>query len=350
MTLFAFLFGLGVAVQLGQAEKRNATAWPVYLRRFGVLFIIGSLHALLLWWGDILHWYALLGMVLLVFNRLKNKTILIWGVGLALIVPVGFVNLGAYFSTPAASHPTTQQPGLEATVLPVFAHGTYLNVLQSNWAFYRYEMWSPFMLLFWVITLGTMLLGVWAGRQRLFHNWQDHLPLFRRLFWGGLAIGVTGGIALLINRLFRGQIPVDSLLYCGLKSLAFLGIPAMTAFYVSAIVLLYQSARWKTWLDKLAPVGRLSLTNYLTQTLVWSWLFYGYGLGLGWMGQIGPALALLLGLTLFAGQLFFSTWWLRHFRFGPAEWLWRSLTYGQIQPMRTNKTITIISTSKILSE
>jgi uncharacterized protein len=108
--------------------------------------------------------------------------------------------------------------------------------------------------------------------------------------------------------------------------------PALSLFYASAIVLLAQRVAWKKWLAPLAPVGRMALSNYLFQSLVFITLFYSYGLGFG--GKVGPARLTVLSAFVFVLQILLSRWWLRRFRFGPAEWLWRTLTYGKLQPLR----------------
>ncbi|MDT8440020.1 MAG: DUF418 domain-containing protein, partial [Wenzhouxiangellaceae bacterium] len=115
-----------------------------------------------------------------------------------------------------------------------------------------------------------------------------------------------------------------------------LGAPALMLFYVSTIVLLWQRPAWQERLAPLAPVGRMALTNYLLQSVAGTLVFYGYGLGL--INRIGPTTGFLLSLGFFLLQVRFSRWWLARFRFGPAEWLWRTLTYGRRQPWRRGQT------------
>ena len=105
--------------------------------------------------------------------------------------------------------------------------------------------------------------------------------------------------------------------------------------YATALLLTLRSSSARVFLGPFAAAGQMALTNYLSQSVILSLLFYGYGVGL--FGQLGSAAAVFLGLTLYAGQLAFSVWWLRHYRFGPVEWLWASLTYGRWQPMRLAK-------------
>jgi uncharacterized protein len=106
--------------------------------------------------------------------------------------------------------------------------------------------------------------------------------------------------------------------------------------YLCGLVLLYQRPKWQSWLRLLAPVGRMALTNYLSQSFLFVALFYGVGLGL--IGKIGAAACLLISIIFFGIQIIVSRWWVRNFRFGPFEWIWRSLTYGMIQPFRIVRT------------
>jgi len=111
------------------------------------------------------------------------------------------------------------------------------------------------------------------------------------------------------------------------------GILGLAFAYLSVLVLLFhRSTTWRRRLGYLAPVGRMALTNYLTQSVLYLILFTGVGFGL--YGEVGPAWCVGLAVIIFAAQMAFSAWWLARYRFGPAEWVWRTLTYGQLQPMR----------------
>jgi len=113
----------------------------------------------------------------------------------------------------------------------------------------------------------------------------------------------------------------------------FVGTPALSFSYAAAIIFLVQKEVWMKRLAPLAAIGRMALTNYLLMSLIFTTMFFGYGLG--FYGQVGPALNVVLTLLIYSFQVALSVWWLRHFRFGPVEWLWRTLTYGQLQSMRT---------------
>jgi uncharacterized protein len=150
----------------------------------------------------------------------------------------------------------------------------------------------------------------------------------------GLVFGLAGnGLWVLTTRLIDARIVARSAFWVLAAQLPiYVGIVAMAAFYLSAIVLLWRVPAWRARLARLAPVGRMALTNYLTHSLIYVWVFYGFGLTL--LGRVGATFCLGLSVVIFAGQVLVSTWWLRRFEYGPAEWLWRSLTYATRQPMR----------------
>ena len=149
-----------------------------------------------------------------------------------------------------------------------------------------------------------------------------------------LAIGVVGNgasVALEWARTVLG-VPGNRFWLVSLDPLIQAGVICLSAFYAASIALLLHNARWAHALAPLAAVGRMALTNYLTHSLVYLLVLTGAGLGL--IGHIGATVCLAITIVLFGLQIGFSNWWLRRYRFGPAEWLWRSLTYGRIQPMR----------------
>ncbi len=119
----------------------------------------------------------------------------------------------------------------------------------------------------------------------------------------------------------------------GHEALWRIGVLALALAYVCGVVLLFRRAAWRRALYVFAPVGRMALTNYLGQSAVCVLLFFGWGLG--WYGRVGPTASFGLTTVVFIAQAAFSSWWLRRFRFGPAEWAWRSLTYGRVQPFRS---------------
>jgi uncharacterized protein len=179
-------------------------------------------------------------------------------------------------------------------------------------------------------------LGFCAGKLHVFDDLPRWLGFFRRWRWPALALGLAGNLAYAAGaELARGDqaSPLGLAIVIGHG----LGAPALTFFYVATIVLFVQPepAGGGLGLELFSPlafVGRMALTNYLLQTLICTTIFYSYGFGL--YASIGPLAGLGLTVLIYLAQIPFSVQWLRFFRFGPMEWLWRSLTYGKLQPMR----------------
>ncbi len=176
------------------------------------------------------------------------------------------------------------------------------------------------------------LLGLLAGRRRIFQNIRQYLPFIRKTLWWALALGVLSTAISVTGKWPDATLPYNTQTPLWRGLLWYVGTPALSFSYACIVVLLAQKEHWQRRLAPLAAVGRTALSNYLLQSVVFSTIFQHYGLGLA--GKIGPGLDLALTTFIYGIQLLVSIWWLRHFRFGPAEWLWRTLTYGNFQPMR----------------
>jgi len=341
--LFSFLFGLGLAVQLMRADARGAHFLPLYARRLGVLFLIGVAHFLLLWDGDILHDYALLGCVLLLFRRSSPKTLLV-GAGALLAIPMLFYGITTYSAitghvSPPVKEWITYEKGAEADgwgtsddVSDTYARGSYVDMISLRASELPRDM-SPDTDDAYGLAL--FLLGLYAGRRRIFHDVSAHLPFIRRVQRWGLLIGVAGNAAFAAGGSFDPS-PTSAAQNVGRLCLV-VAAPALMLVYASTIILLTQREIWRRRLAPLAAVGRTALSNYLLQSLICTTIFYSYGLAL--FGKVGPSLGLLLTITIFLIQIPLSVWWLRRFQFGPIEWLWRSLTYWHRQPMRVSERV-----------
>jgi uncharacterized protein len=334
-TLFSFLFGLGFPVQLMRGERRGTSILPVYLRRLAVLFAIGLVHAYLVWYGDILHHYALLGFLLILARKWSDRTLLGIGIGLGVVLPAAVV-IGRGLVSP--SEPRAGADPAELQVLEArfraFTSGSYAASFREN-AKYAVGYWtSGFALHFMPAILGKFFLGFYAGRRRLLEQPEAHIVLFQRLLVWGLIVGLIGNTLWVWTTELTdsGRLASSSGWVLAAQVPVYIGLIAMAGFYLSCLVLLWQRPGWRPRLAWLAPVGRMALTNYLTHSVIYIALFYGFGLAL--LGRVGAAFCLVLSIVVFAGQIMLSSWWLRRFRFGPAEWVWRSLTYGVRQPIR----------------
>jgi uncharacterized protein len=172
--------------------------------------------------------------------------------------------------------------------------------------------------------LAMFLLGLYAYRIGVFQNATEHRTLIRRVMVWGLALGLSGNLVMAALSGGEGSFPPSLAGVAGVIGYAF-GVPALALGIAALVTILWQNPAWKRVLGKMAPVGRMALTNYLLQTVICVLIFYGYGLG--WFGSFGALRATVLALVIFAFQTVLSAVWLNYFRYGPMEWIWRQLTY-----------------------
>ena len=332
ITLFSLLFGLGFALQMQRAGD-SLEGMRRHVRRMGVLLAIGLAHAWLLWWGDILRYYAVCGLLLLAFTGLRARTLAWLGAIVAVVLPV--------LLQPIVAPWLPRQAGMAeaaAAASQAFGSSDFATMLDGNLARdlrMRIAIW-------WLplFVLGRLLIGMALGRADVLRQSVAHRRFWRRLLAASFAATLVATVLLMlrdqgaaegigawlrhdasgriVTRLLREAAPL-----------------AQGLFYMAAFVLLFQRAAWRHWLRKLAPLGRMALSNYLVQTLAGLSLFYGVGLGIGpKFGLVGVALACV---AIFALQAAASCWWLRRYRLGPVEWAWRSLVQGRMAPMRSQR-------------
>ncbi|MCH8052573.1 MAG: DUF418 domain-containing protein [Planctomycetes bacterium] len=341
-SMFSFLFGLGFCIQMERARERGGRFGGVYVRRLVVLLLLGQAHAHLIWNGDILTFYAVLGFVLFLFRNRSPKTLLIWAV-VFLLLPLLFntvltvlVELGrtvpevrseidAQFAQVMVEF---KERGDEA--LEVYTSGSFLEIMRLR----RAELFSFYGFLLFILVpnvLAMFLIGMYVGRRSIHRDITGHLPLIKKVAAWGLVWGVLGN-ATYTFAMTKAQPALPSFMSLLAAGGIMVGAPAMCLAYVCGLTLLVQIASWRRRLAPIAAVGRMALTNYLLQSVICTAIFYSYGLGL--YGRCSSVYGLLLTLTIYGLQIPFSVWWLRRYRFGPLEWVWRSLTYAQRQPMR----------------
>jgi uncharacterized protein len=318
LSLFSLLFGLGLAIQFDRvAEKPHRLT--LLLRRLAALLGIGVVHLFLIWNGDILSEYALAGFIVLPFlygPRWIAAAAAAAFFGIYLVVPF----LPSLVLLP--SQAWIVQHAAEAT--RAYGQGGFAEVL----AFRVHEL--PAILVLHVLifhrTLALFLLGAFLWRTGGFQRIEAHTLLF-----GALAVPMTV-LGLGLGALVEGLTPLSrSSLGGGFFSIERFALAVLAIGYAATVLAIIAAGGWRffAWA---APLGRMAFTNYLLQSLIFGWIFYGYGLGL--FGRLGIAAALTLGIAVYIFQVLLSGWWLRCFRFGPVEWLWRTLMYGTAQPMR----------------
>lgn len=345
VTLFSFLFGLGFSIQLTRAEARGRPIVPLYSRRLLVLLGIGLVHLFGVWVGDVLSSYAVMGFVLLLFRQRSDRTVLAWVlvllVAAPLLIPIlqrfGPILLhGAQVAAEEAKAHEEHAAQMRTRFLAALSGDSFWTAQKESARYFFTAMLPQVNRLLWMSgILGRFLLGLLAGRHLLMQDVERNRPWHRRLLGWGLVLGVLGnGTWVLVQRLrIAGLVdPAKDAWTVVMPAIQELGYLGLAAVYVAAFALLFQRERWRKGMHVLAPVGRMALTNYLLQSVVSICLYHGWGLGL--VGRLPPSQCVALTLAIFALQVPFSYVWLSRFRFGPAEWLWRSLTYGRVQPMR----------------
>lgn len=342
-SLFSMLFGMGFAIMLMRAAEQSSSFFLRYARRIIVLLGIGLLHALYVWSGDILVTYALFGgAMLLFFRRTPASRLPVWA-GLFLAVPAALLWLFALAmsgpETPAelAESLQQQQESFVAAVQradQVLALGSFAEVTAQRHEDLGFMLSS--IAFFGIGILGYFLIGAWFVRSGVILDSGAHLAWFRRVAVLGIGIGLPLCIAGFW--LMRGESPMlPTRGVAGATTLTLFGNLSMSLGYLSVVVLLVHSTRWRSTLRRFAAAGRMALSNYLLQSLFWTWAFYGYGLGL--YDEVPRWLMALAALLFFGLQLQLSQWWLVRFHMGPMEWLWRCLTYLQLQPLRRDSNV-----------
>lgn len=330
--LFSFLFGLGFALFLERAEASGSDGMRLYLRRLTVLLLIGVAHMFLLWVGDILNSYALMGFALVLTRRWPGWLLLLLGIALTFST-LWLRLLSDFWLVPPGQQPwwaaLSEQGAIER--YPVFMGHDYIAYVRALARSWWVEIYSnPIGVIYLAWILGRFMIGSWIYRQGWMQDTARHAAGFKR--WAAILLPLGLALALVGPMLVQLQVRAEAPWSYGLSVLGRSMLIILPLGYAAAIVVLCQRDVWRNRFDGLAAVGRMALTNYLTQSLVFFFVLYGFGLGL--LPYAGATFCLGLAVIVFGAQIVFSRWWLARYRFGPAEWLWRSLTYGRRQPMR----------------
>lgn len=336
--LFSLLFGFGLGMQLQKlASRKRAQTTRILLRRLALLFVFGMLHALI-YEGDILMLYAELGVVLLLIHRLPPRLLIVLAVGLLLTFPL------AHWITPERLDGPAEQSFEEAReiLLEEREYSVYLTGSLSDILAYNAEVIpeNPVSDYLWpdsgLAVLALFILGYLLSRSEVFADVRRHRALFARVGAWCASVGLlaAGGLWALMGQsgyhaywITEGppsvQLAGDLLFVVSMVALALA--------YAAGLTLWMQTPGGRKILLPLASAGRVALSLYLSQALIFTTLFHGYGLGKAF--QMGPFAVTVCALFIFGVQVVAAQVWLRYFRFGPLEWLWRSLTYLGWQPI-----------------
>jgi uncharacterized protein len=331
-SIFSFLFGLSFAIQLCNAAKKGIAFAGRFAWRLAVLFLIGMAHQVL-FSGDILAIYAALGLLLIPLGKVRSGVLLVVALLMLLNVP-GLVQGITRVNVPP---PTAEQLAANARIGEIFTvggkalyaatkSGSLADIARVNFEYglemkWYYQLFSGRL---W-ITFGCFLLGLCAGRANLFRESEASRRFFRRLLVGAGAVALAG--TLLTMTYGATSALTDALM----QFASSVQKASLAATYVAAITLAYWNHSHGA-LSYLAPLGKIGLTTYLVQSIFLAAVFYG--IGFGRMGELGSAVAAVLGIAFFVVQVIVAHWWLKRYSMGPVEWLWRSATYFKWQPFR----------------
>jgi uncharacterized protein len=345
-TTFSFLFGLGFSIQLIRAEEAKRTFILRYLWRTLILFFIGAIHMVFISGFDILHYYAMLAVLLLFVRRWRPGLIIALAAAVLVFsmsprVPEGHVwtrvnpeqveveRVGRQLSTATAQ----ANPPAWCQMIPGLTDAYRGDVCREAAEFRTWLTGRVATVRGWKSAgdvLCMFLLGLYAGRRRILRDTVQHTRFFIWVAGVGLVVGLAGNALDVFREFFTGRGIALPKALDGWRLTYLLGNIGLALFYLASITLLFTYRRHaRRVLTPLANVGRMGLTNYLMQSVMFA-MVIGRGFGIrveGWYG-------LLLLNSFFVVQILYSHWWFRYFQFGPVEWLWRSLTWFRVQPMR----------------
>lgn len=314
--LFSFLFGYSFTLQLDSAVRRGNAFVPMFLRRLGGLFLIGIAHAVLLFPGDILTTYAVVGVALLVLRNVTPRRAMIMAVSLTALLAAGFALLAIMAQL---GLDTTGRVGgglAEARVSDIAQLGSVGQIIGEH--MHKLSTIMVFRVLFQgPAVLAACLIGLAVGKLGALRDVAAYTSVLRRLQWVGFTAGLIGSFFYTesawngVGHKFLGQ-AVD-----------LVTAPLLAAAYAATLLRLLPHAPKLG--QALAAPGRMALSNYLGQSLICSLIFTGYGLGL--LDRVSPLLEVLIAIGVFALQVVYSHLWLRNHRYGPVEWILRFLTY-----------------------
>lgn len=344
--LFSMLFGASMLLVIDRAEAGGQHGTRTHFARMFWLLVFGMLHYWLLWYGDILAMYAIIGTIAVLFVRKDARSLIRWAIGTfvasmlvwSLLLGSAFA-LDAAANAPGASADTIEsaaqireafgEPNTPSVAKELAAYrGTWLDGVAQRGKDGPFAQFV-FVLFAGLETLGLMLLGMALFRNGFLRGeWQPER--YKRVIAWGYGIGIPGGIALAAIIVAAN---FDTLIVNAVSIMAMTPFRiAVTVAHAALIVILVTRASGTPLVARLAATGQAAFSNYIGTTLLMTTLFYGYGFGL--YGDLSRWQVYLVPPVVFALMLLWSKPWLDRFRYGPLEWLWRSLARGKLQQMR----------------
>jgi len=335
-TLFSLLFGIGFAIQIQSAEKQGNSFLPRISRRMAGLLLFGLLHILLLWDGDILVIYSITGTLLILFRKTAYARIRRWVISL-LAVP-GVLVLAIFIYTLIARLSISGADTFaksDASLANEFANtDATQRLLQNGFVegitdrIHTYLELSPLLFSRIPTVLAMFLIGLYLGRSNFIRQLPEKVELLKKIRFWGLTVGFSLMLLIVAGTKF---LPTVSALVAIIED-QYLAGPILCSGYASAVTLSFLKNPNRKIYGFFSKVGRMALTNYLTQSLVLTFLAYGWGLGLAL--KLNGFQVLGISFLLYVVQVILSGLWLSKFKYGPLEWIWRCVTYWKVLPIK----------------
>jgi len=335
ISIFSMLFGAGIVLMWQKAESSGARPTRLHYRRVGWLILFGLLHAYLLWYGDILYTYGMCGLFVYLFRRKSPRALVSYSLVLATIGSLITIGLGLFWVphwSPdfKADFIEDWQPSPQTIDEELAAYrGSWIDQM-SDRAPTALEIETSMFLSFYVWKASSlMLLGMALFKLGAFHaQWS------RRQYLSLVGAGLLVGIPMIIFGVvqdFAKNWDFRYAFYLG-GQYNYWGSYLVALGWTGLIMLWCRGSRASALKERIAAVGRMAFSNYILQTVICTTIFYGHGFG--YFGSVPRTGQILIVFAIYAAQLVIAPLWLRHFQFGPLEWLWRSVTYGKRQPFR----------------
>ena len=320
-TMFSFLFGLGFYIFLSRAQNKVQSTNVLFLRRMGILLIFGILHGVLLWYGDILWTYAVTGILLLFFYKLRPKINLIIGISILSIFTVFLLLMSLLLF--GVNVPVEGAFPLPFDMTETIHGGSYSELIILNSTFLGISLMNIIFLV--PNVLAVFLIGLYAAQRGIFNNIEENKCLIGKVAAVGIGVGLPIKILTGYAVTFQSLDPAWSML----SMLSYtIGGPLMSLGYIALFLII--ARKLPAVVKILQPVGQMALTNYIMQTVIMLIIFYGFNL----FNRVDAVFFIPIVLAVFAVQVIYSHFWMRVFRFGPLEWIWRTVTYLKVLPIK----------------
>ncbi len=338
-SLFSLLFGIGFSIIFLRNKNAGRNGLTIFYRRLFVLLLFGIAHCLLIWDGDILMFYAIVGIFLPLFRNVSDKTLLILAICLLLsplifdllkVLSDGKLNVSKPFLEAAVARDKVIGLSEENAATWLLVNKDYKHILDWNssgiwfgW-YLRMDSNRP------VKVLAMFLLGLYIGRHQIFMQLKQFKPMLKKVQWLGWGLGIPAGLLHAYFEMDGKRLPAAS----GLFDTLFyaLNVAPLALGYAATIALWYVNGKMIPQLKPLRHVGRMALTNYFMQSIMAIAIYYGIGMGLG--AKFGPAFFMPIAIGIFFRQVIYSKIWMTYFNYGPLEWIWRMLTYGRLLKLK----------------